>query len=390
MRISEYPSISGLSPSDLFIIDTAKGTKTITSETLLHDISEMIKTDPISPGDVSSISSSDSLLLFKEGKFYKINPSDAFFSFFNAFQISKANRKMIRRRKFLGNSITEEQAEAINSGDFTDIYIGDYWNFEDGGDVIGEYYVADINRDRCSPLSRGYNFRSNIVLFRAISLSLPTTITFRAKKVDSDLAVPHFSFFQQPDKMLRSENALMDKVTPHSDKIELAKTIAGIQPYTVTSTSVSVVMASGKWYSEKSVIASVDMLDPKYHPFANREITDVEIGAYFKHSTVTPLALFDNSYGIFYLHGLATTLPARILTSGNWGTGLCVARFVDYHSSETPGTTFREILEKKGTKTTDGEENVFQFVFEEDSEYKTLVLPVVYTIAGIDENKKAY
>ena len=93
MRIKDYPETDTISPDDVFVIDGKKGTGCIKAETL---------------GITSA-----------------------------APAISHRNTY---RGKNLGSTFTEEQKDAIKSGTFDDIYVGDYWVAEGIN-----WRIADIN-----------------------------------------------------------------------------------------------------------------------------------------------------------------------------------------------------------------------------------------------------
>lgn len=393
MRISEYPNVAGLSSNDLFIIDTANGTRTVTSETLIHDISEMVKPDPILPEDLSAVTASDSLILFKEGKFYKINPSDAFYSFFNTFDISKANRKMIRRYKNLGTSISEAQAEAINSGSFNDIYIGDYW-------VIGgnEYYVADINHNRISSFQRGYKRKSNIVLFQAVTKRTPFDLQFISKDLDMSMAA--FNCMTYPEELTTSLETLRSEINKHTNKIKLVSTTTNRQP-SFASTGASV---SAAYYSNMSVVAPIEMLDPGRHTIS--DFQDAHILNVIDRWSPGVLPLFSSKSGIYDLHGLATVMPAVIITSGcyvresiqlSWFLSDTNASTQDATAESTALFETRAFEGSKSQWTVTETFNVLTFKFEKtitasgvSVRLQSVLFPMLYTVEGLTSNMLSY
>lgn len=80
-KITDLPNTTGLKAGDLFIVETDGGTRSIKKEDLLAAI----------VGDGAGAHNG------------------------------------IYRGKYLGSEVTAEQYEAISSGKFTDLYIGDYW-----------------------------------------------------------------------------------------------------------------------------------------------------------------------------------------------------------------------------------------------------------------------
>lgn len=96
MKISEYPKTENLDPTDSFIIETDAGTKSVQVE------------DMVFPKSLSN----DNAIVHKTNI----------------------------RGKNLGDTYTPEQKEAINSGTFNDLYIGDYWEKDDV-----KWQIVDIN-----------------------------------------------------------------------------------------------------------------------------------------------------------------------------------------------------------------------------------------------------
>ena len=96
-KITDLPNTTGLKAGDLFIVETDGGTRSIKMEDLLAAI----------VGDGAG-------------------PHNG-----------------IYRGKYLGAEVTTEQYEAISSGKFTDLYIGDYWTIGGINHRIGafDYYL---------------------------------------------------------------------------------------------------------------------------------------------------------------------------------------------------------------------------------------------------------
>lgn len=96
-KITDLSNVTGLKAGDLFIVETDGGTRSIKKEDLLAAI----------VGDGAGAHNG------------------------------------IYRGKYLGSEVTTEQYEAISSGKFTDLYIGDYWTIGGINHRIGafDYYL---------------------------------------------------------------------------------------------------------------------------------------------------------------------------------------------------------------------------------------------------------
>lgn len=96
MKIDEYPKIESLEPTDSFIVETDEGTKHIQTTNMTFP---------------QSLSSDHAIA-----------------------------HKTVIRGKNLGDTYTPEQKEAIQSGTFDDLYLGDYWEKDDI-----QWQIVDIN-----------------------------------------------------------------------------------------------------------------------------------------------------------------------------------------------------------------------------------------------------
>lgn len=95
MKISEYPSINHLSKTDIFLVDGEGGTR-------------------------------------------NINADNAFLSMLH--MMSPENHRSIVRGKFIGNTFTLAQKNAIQNGSFDDLWLGDYWTINGVN-----WRIVDIN-----------------------------------------------------------------------------------------------------------------------------------------------------------------------------------------------------------------------------------------------------
>lgn len=82
MKITEFPAVTKLAESDVFIKDGDGGTKKIAASDMILALLDLV---------------------------------------------SSENHRMIFRGKNLGSSLTAEQLAAIQDGSFTDLWLGDYW-----------------------------------------------------------------------------------------------------------------------------------------------------------------------------------------------------------------------------------------------------------------------
>lgn len=104
MKINEYPSISELENDDKFIIQTGGGTK----KTSIGDLSKYIQSFDVEEG-------------------------------MSTDQIVSRHRNTFRGKN-LGTSFTDEQLESIQNGTFKDLYVGDYWVYQNNN-----WRIADID-----------------------------------------------------------------------------------------------------------------------------------------------------------------------------------------------------------------------------------------------------
>lgn len=113
MRLSQYPKTETLAANSYLITDhPSNGTKAVIPKDLMKN-----------------------LLSFTD--------RDMFFSFLDEIATITLRRKIFRGKN-LGDSITEEQNEAIKDGSFKGMFVGDYWEIGEDFFVIYDmdYYIS--------------------------------------------------------------------------------------------------------------------------------------------------------------------------------------------------------------------------------------------------------
>lgn len=113
MRLKNYPRINTLSSDTVFITDsTEKGTKGITAERLAN------------------------CLLSMRG-----NSDSSVYAWCDQNNVPASIRRKVYRGENLGNSLTPLQKEEIKNGTFTNMFVGDYWEFPNEN----KYIIADFD-----------------------------------------------------------------------------------------------------------------------------------------------------------------------------------------------------------------------------------------------------
>lgn len=263
MRISEYPLTKRVSVNDLFLVETGSGTKIIISNDLAHSLYEMIDPEPtvVRPQTITDIGETDKIMIYKNGGYYGIRPSDKFYDKFNQLLIGRYNKRKVFRNKDFGHAITEAQAEAIRKGTFDDIFIGDYWSV-DVGDKTHSVVIVDINYTKPSAFGTYIttSFMPNIVCM----LTIYGTFNLHFSRPSSDssvLSCLNFSFLDH-SFLNDIETALETFFSPYtSTKYLFEKIQISGQPLDYSSTGVT----SGRAYSRKIIIPSINMIDPEFN-----------------------------------------------------------------------------------------------------------------------------
>lgn len=99
MKLLEYLTTSVLKDDDVFLLDGADGTRNIKYSTLA------------------------SLLKAKN----EIKSSDQLYDWLDSLGLPTQVRNTIYRGKYLGTTLTKEQAKSIANGSFKGLFLGDYW-----------------------------------------------------------------------------------------------------------------------------------------------------------------------------------------------------------------------------------------------------------------------
>ena len=138
-KITDYPKVTGLTRTNVLLLDGENGTKGILAGDLakallsLMTTKEIMNNINISDLDaVSSVKGGDSLLVRTTAGNKKISISDAVFAMLDPV-ISVETRRNLWRGKKLGSAVTEAQYAQIRAGTFQGMFLGDYW--EIGGRI---------------------------------------------------------------------------------------------------------------------------------------------------------------------------------------------------------------------------------------------------------------
>lgn len=154
MKIKEYPQISALQPTDIFILDGPSGTRNIRAADLgrallevedAQEIANFIDMGKLSAA--SGLNREDKIMVGIDGNGNKaMKLADFFWELFNAaYTPDKAEmKKCLYRGKHLGNVVEDWVWDELSSGDIDrsirNLFIGDYW-------IIGgvKYVIADFD-----------------------------------------------------------------------------------------------------------------------------------------------------------------------------------------------------------------------------------------------------
>ena len=113
-KITDFSTVENLIASNIFLVDGGEnGTRTITAANAIKSMLPMAN-------------------------------RDAFFAMLDEIGNPILHR-LIYRGKNLGTTFTTAQKEAIQAGTFTDIWLGDYWNFTEPGGDAKTFLVADFD-----------------------------------------------------------------------------------------------------------------------------------------------------------------------------------------------------------------------------------------------------
>lgn len=389
MIISDYPKISALAETDVFLVDTVDGTKIISSKRAAQEFYDMVDKEPVTPPkfplptDIGSIEQSEGkrFLLYKDEQYYAINPSDMFYSFFDSFSEGVKNKRLIRRHKNLGSEITLSQAEAIYNGTFKDIYVGDYWVFRGANGTDFEFYVADINY----AIPENDNDYPNIILFcPVINSSTDRTVdfSFGSNSINTyDSTCAHFSKLTKTSLHTEAINTLKAKVSPWSSSehwlIKVLDSYLGYQPSKATNTSSLSKVTAVASYTGIGIVPPPSMLDQKLDPL------DL-IGSYddllkLNQNRWPTLSLFERK-GIFTLENFGRN--SIILSGCNGYRALGYATFSKISTSN--GVPYKRSSYMTSKNPTVGSYTV-------DETYTTLkftlslsfMTPLIFSIGGI-------
>lgn len=228
--------------------------------------------------------------------------------------ISK-NKKLIERGMFLGNEITEAQAEAINKGTFENIYLGDYWEFQKEDGEMVRAVVVDFNyRARTGPVM--IEDKPSITVISIAENTGP--LSFRRYNTSGDYMM-YFGRLQTPVVATSIKNTVSSVIRKLSEKIELGKTFVGEQAMSTSSETSTFPQYLGNYVSDM-VVPELSMFSQEKTYFQDSEgnAFAFSLKSLFSHLSVTPLVL---SY--FANGGLekiaAMTTCEMIVYSGIWG-----------------------------------------------------------------------
>lgn len=142
MKITEFPSVKDLDPSNMFLIDGPGGTKIIYAPDLVKQllkiggieaINEGLKMDQLDPVNISagvSLDPSDMLIIGNAEGNKSLLAAYAYLKLADLGSSHPSN--MWNKRNVWGNSnlgsvVTDEQWGAIKDGTFKGLMLGDYW-----------------------------------------------------------------------------------------------------------------------------------------------------------------------------------------------------------------------------------------------------------------------
>lgn len=305
MRISEYPLAESLHPNDLFICDGQKGTRVATTELLAKSLYELTAKDPVD----TSLDVDKKILLFKDGHFYTINPSDMFFEFFDIFNSIRENKRSIRRNESLGNKVTRAQAEAIYNGTFDDLFIGDRWYFTgtDGKQI--QCYLADINYATSYP-SRNLGETSeqypNIILFGDVYDSGSSSIDFVIPEgvPTNHLSSFNFRYWTPVEDVRNAIETVRAAFSEFSDLISPQDMNISFQPLVTNEAGETTIYGD---YSGFGIVPTLSMIDDSFIPFIGKtnDASTKNLNYYMTHHM--PMLSFFKDRGIMTLaHNYAT------------------------------------------------------------------------------------
>lgn len=138
-KITDYPKVTELIPSNVLLIDGENGTKGILANDLAKALLSLMTTKDIMKNinisdldQVTGVEGNTSLLVRTTAGNKKLNVEDAVFAMLDPV-IDVSTRRCLWRGKKLGSAVTAAQYDEIEAGTFRGIFLGDYW--EIGGRI---------------------------------------------------------------------------------------------------------------------------------------------------------------------------------------------------------------------------------------------------------------
>lgn len=133
MKITDYQKIAELVKTNVFLVDGDSGTKTIFARDLLKALIAITSAEDslgsVKPSELAKITgfgSGDQIIIGSGDKIKTINAIDFLYDIIDEFS-SFYFKRNIYRGNDLGSVFTSEQKDAIRSGTFKKMFLGDYW-----------------------------------------------------------------------------------------------------------------------------------------------------------------------------------------------------------------------------------------------------------------------